>query len=165
MARFLSVTDYENDYNITSETGRIAIWKIGVNLTLSNPITGVGVKCFPMAIGYYRSDTGLIPRWQRAHNSYLQVSSELGLIGFFVFISIIISCIKNFSYFSKKEISLTKSDEIKTIGGLVLIGFIGSLIPAFFLSQAYSILFTLYFAFSAAMRKLIIFDEVREYPR
>ena len=162
--RYMSITNIENDYNVTDEFGRIAIWKQAIGITLSHPITGVGVYCFPEAIGVDRENSGMIPRWQVTHNSYLQVSSEVGLIGFVIFISIIIGCIKNFSYFSKLEISSVEVNEIKTISGLLRTGLIGTVIIAFFLSQAYSILFTLYFAFSAVMRKLIIFNKDREYP-
>jgi len=154
MERYRTITNIESDYNITDEFGRIAIWKRGLGLTLSNPITGVGFRCFPMALGYERDAEGAIPRWQTAHNSYLLIISELGLIGFTVFMSIIFSCLKNFAYWRKTEISSTKSHEVKTIGGFLQIAFIGSLVTAFFLSKAYSILFTLFFAISGAMRRL-----------
>jgi O-antigen ligase len=164
MDRYMSITNIEDDYNVTDEFGRIAIWKTALGITLSNPITGVGVNCFPEAIGLEREDRGLAPRWQVTHNSYLQVSSELGLMGIIVFISIIMGCIKNFSYCTKMETSSAEADEMKMISELLRTGLIGTAIIAFFLSQAYSILFTVYFAFSASIRKLTISDGAGEYP-
>ena len=154
MARYMTITDIESDYNITHEFGRIAIWERALGFTISNPITGIGFSCFPMAIGYDRDADGAIPRWQAVHNSYLQISSELGLIGFAVFMSLIFGCLKNFSYWRKTEMTSTERHEFNTIGGLLQIGFMGSLVTAFFLSKAYSIFFTVFFAMSASLRKI-----------
>ena len=154
MARYMTITDIESDYNITDEFGRIAIWKRSLGFTISNPITGVGFSCFPMAIGYDRDADGAIPRWQTTHNSYLQISSELGLIGFAVFMSLIIGCLKNFSYWRKTVMTSTETHEFNMIGGLLQIGFIASLVTAFFLSKAYSIFFTVFFGISASLIKI-----------
>lgn len=155
--RYLTLTNMEQDYNVTSETGRLEVWKQGIELFLANPLTGVGVRCFPMAIGYLRADASAIPEWQAAHNSYLQVAVETGLIGFVVFISLIAMCIRTAS--RCQRIRLTNSadidwDEFRALAGLVQLSLIGHLICAFFLSQGYSVLFTLFFALSAVMRRL-----------
>lgn len=151
----MSLTEIESDYNVSDEFGRVEIWGRGLQLILSNPITGVGVNCFPMAIGYEREAEGKIPKWQAAHNSYIQIATETGVIGFIIFIAIIIACLKNFSHYSRMETSSPEAREFKTIAGLLQMGFIGSLISAFFLTQGYSILFTLFFVFSAVLRKLV----------
>lgn len=52
--RYLTLGDIESDYNLTDEFGRMQIWSYAIDLTLSNPLTGVGVSCFPMALGYLR---------------------------------------------------------------------------------------------------------------
>ncbi len=152
--RFLTLREISSDYNVTDEFGRVEVWKRGLRLALSNPITGVGVNCFGMAIGYAREAEGVIPRWQVAHNSFIQVATEVGLIGFAVFISIVLGCVKNFSDCKKLESLSVEIDELKTIAGLLKIAFIGLLITAFFLTHGYSILFTLLFAFSAILRKM-----------
>lgn len=154
MNRYLSMTSIEDDYNLTDETGRLGIWKRGIQVTLSHPITGVGVNCFPMAIGYSRQEEGVIPKWQSPHNSYIQVATEVGLIGFTLFILIIIKCLKNFAHF--KEINTTNYEllQLNSISRLLLLGFIGHLVCALFLTQAYSVLFTLFFALSAVVRRL-----------
>ena len=78
MERYMSLTKIGSDYNVTAESGRLEIWEKGIQLILLNPITGVGVNCFPMAIGYEREAEGEIPRWQAAHNSYIQIAAETG---------------------------------------------------------------------------------------
>lgn len=152
--RYMTLTEIGDDYNVSDEFGRFQIWKRGLGLTLSNPITGVGVNCFAMAIGYDREAKGEIPRWQVAHNSYIQVAAEIGLIGFSIFILLIINSLKSFVYLAKITTTNNELLQLNSISRLLLLGFIGHLICAFFLTQAYSVLFTLFFALSAVMRRL-----------
>jgi O-antigen ligase len=154
--RYMTIIDIESDYNITDEFGRTQIWKRAYQLITENPLTGVGTNCFPMALGYLREDLFLIPQWQAAHNSYIQIITETGLIGFILFFSIIISSIKNFLRVKNLKVITKEASELKTIGGLLFLGFIGHNIVAFFLSQGYSIFFTLFFAFSAALSRLML---------
>ena len=152
--RYLTLLDLGGDYNVTAETGRFQIWRRALELTLSNPLTGVGVGCFPMAIGYVRKSLHKVPRWQQVHNSYLQVAVEVGLGGFIIFIALVGGCIKNFSACRRLGGLSRDIRELRTIAGLLLLGFIGHLVTAFFLSQAYSVLFTLFIAFSAILHRV-----------
>ncbi len=152
--RYMTLTEIESDYNIDDEFGRVQIWKRAYQLILENPLTGVGANCFSMALGYLRQELFLIPVWQAAHNSYIQIITETGLIGFMLFLSLIISSIKNFLHVKNLKVTTKEGTELKTIGGLLYLGFIVHLITAFFLSQGYSIFFTLFFAFSAVLNKL-----------
>jgi hypothetical protein len=45
--------------------------------------------------------------------------------------------------------------DLKRLAGIAQIGFTAHLIVAFFLTQGYSILFTLFFAFAAAMNRAL----------
>jgi O-antigen ligase len=153
--RFMTLTEIGNDYNVSDEFGRLNVWKRGLKLALSNPLTGVGVHCFAMAIGYARESEGAIPKWQVAHNSYIQVLTETGIIGFTIFVSICIGCLKNFFYCSKIDNSAPEAEEgIRKLSGWLLIGFIGQLVCASFLTQVYSIIFTSFFALSAVIKRL-----------
>lgn len=155
--RYLSFLDLESDYNVTSESGRLEVWKKGIELFMENPLTGVGVRCFPMAIGYLRQEASIKAIWQAAHNSYLQVAVETGLFGAIVFISLIAGAYRNFARCRQIEFnsgSEREKAEFKTLAGLMQLSFIGSMICAFFLSQGYSMFFTLFFSLSAVMRSL-----------
>lgn len=152
--RYMTLVNIGSDYNVTDEFGRMQIWERALDLFLSNPITGVGVNCFAMALGYLRDSLNLSPKWQATHNSYIQVGVETGAIGLALFISIVVSCFKNFSALSRTDPTTVENQELKTIAGLLRIGFIGHLISAFFLTQGYSMYFTMFFAFSAALRKV-----------
>ena len=153
--RYLTLMRIEEDYNYTAEDGRVGIWEKAYELLLRNPVTGVGANCFPMAIGYLRKAIGEIPRWQAVHNSYLQIAVEIGVAGFAVFILLIAGSLRTFFSARKNQMSRSDEDQLNAISGSLLVGFVGSLIAAFFLSQGYSVYFTLYFAFSAVIRRLV----------
>lgn len=154
--RLLTITEIGEDYNVTAEQGRIHIWERSFQLILANPLTGVGVNCTPIAIGTLRDSLGLIPLWQVTHNSYVQVALEVGVIGIYVFIKLIYICVSNFNKYRKQNSSSAESVEVRNISGLILTAFIGQLVIAFFLTQAYSILFTMFFAMSVVIRKLSV---------
>ena len=73
-------------------TGRYDIWLAGLEIVKRNPIFGTGLANFPVA---YRSVSGyahvfpLRGYTRDAHNTYLQVCAEMGLIGFGLFIAAI----------------------------------------------------------------------------
>lgn len=157
--RYSSLFNMEDDYNVTSETGRFAIWKRGGTLTLANPLTGVGTRCFGMAIGYDRKKDGEIPRWQTAHNSYILFLTEVGIIGFTVYLSMIFNSLKIFYNYSKEETLPEKFRSITNMSKVILLAFIGHLICASFLSHAYSGGFTLFFAFSVILQRVVSFEE------
>ncbi len=152
--RYMSIADVSNDYNVTDEFGRIQIWKRAIDLLISNPLLGVGVDCSPIAIGYAREAQGAIPRWQAIHNSYLQVASETGVIAFIIFLTLITRSFKTFWQTKKLAGASKELGEIRTIAWLIYIAFIGQLVTAIFLSQGYSMIFTLFFSLSAALRQI-----------
>lgn len=152
--RFATLGQLGQDYNITSEEGRLTIWRRGLELAVRNPVFGVGADCFPQAIGEMREKQGGSPTWQVAHNAYLQVLTEAGVPAFLLFLSVIAATYRNFSRIQTAEVRSTAARELNAVTGALALGFIACLTTAFFLSQAYSILFTLFFALGTVVRRL-----------
>jgi O-antigen ligase len=152
--RYASLKEIGSDYNVTSEEGRLGIWKRGIRFVASRPLTGVGVNCFPMALGYAREAEGEAPKWQVAHNAYLQIAAEVGLVGFFLFGSLILQTRRMFLYGNGTGSAIAGEPEVDSLRGLLNAAFAGCLVTGFFLSQGYSILFTLFFSMAAALRAL-----------
>jgi O-antigen ligase len=149
--RLRSITNLEEDYNITDETGRLGLWKVGINQMLFHPLTGVGVGCFNEAIGTDREERGLIARWQTAHNSLIQIGTETGLIGLILFALMSLKAFRIFGQVRKKA----PSEELVKIGEMARVGFVGHFVSAMFLSQAYSIYWALYIVLSAVLSDLV----------
>ena len=89
------------DYNWTDPTGRKEVFKRGMGYMALNPITGIGVDNFPRAEGTLsdraraqavdKSLAGI--KWSAAHNSFLEVASETGLVGLGCFLTLIVGSV------------------------------------------------------------------------
>lgn len=84
-----SIGSLQSDYAVTSETGRLQIWKRGIGYALHRPITGVGMNNFAVAEGQTFYQTGFVGHWYTAHDAYLQVAAELGVIGLSLFLTLL----------------------------------------------------------------------------
>jgi O-antigen ligase len=153
--RYTTLMEVDQDYNVTDEYGRINLWKKAGEFIVKRPLTGVGALCFPNAIGFERRSRLGQERWQAVHNSYLQIASELGLIAFTIFILMIKESLRVLQKVRRSESKMINMTGIQNLAGIVQIGFICHLFVALFLTQGYSIIFTLFFAFATAFNKLL----------
>ena len=65
--------------NEPSLVGRLAVWKASVELVEEKPLLGTGLGTFPWSFTMFRP-AGLTLRYREAHNDYVQVASEMGLL-------------------------------------------------------------------------------------
>ena len=84
--RLMSIKNIDQDYNVTDEFGRMSIWRSGIRMMAENPLTGVGANNFGEALGKQRANKGVLPQWQNAHNSFVQIGAEMGVIGLILYI-------------------------------------------------------------------------------
>lgn len=155
--RYMALADISSDYNVSAKGGRIALWQAAIDLSLNNPVFGVGVDCFAFANHLARERVGdTFLMWQVPHNSFLQIAAEVGLVGFAVFVLINLRSVRTFISVSRMQSQPPSpgTAEIRALSGLMLLGFVGLLVSGFFLSQGYSIYFTLYFALAAVIGRL-----------
>ncbi len=89
----------ENQTDVTS--GRAHFWSVGLRIFLDNPIIGAGFDAFAVAFTRYDSWNGLL-RVEQAHNDYLQILADAGVLGFI--------CIAAFIFlFFKKGLNVIKN--------------------------------------------------------
>ena len=79
--RAATLENVDEDYNTTTQTGRVAIWKRGVTHFAEHPITGVGMGNYSVAEGNYFQSLNTTAAWFTAHNTYIQVFVEFGIFG------------------------------------------------------------------------------------
>lgn len=89
------------DYNWVSPTGRKAVFNRGIQYMMRNPVTGIGIDNFPRAEGTLsaravaqaqdKSLAGI--KWSAAHNSFLEVAAEMGIVGLFFFFGLVVGSI------------------------------------------------------------------------
>jgi len=81
--RFLSIFSLEKEGNMT----RIHIWQASLNMFKDKPVLGVGLGVFPAVYPDYAPPAASKEEtFAFAHNIFLQMAAELGLIGFILFL-------------------------------------------------------------------------------
>lgn len=82
------------DIAVASSEARQQVLKMSVEMTLKHPLFGVGPGMFAEAVEDDLRQQGKRTTFLLSHNSYTQVSSELGFPGLFLFLAILVSCFK-----------------------------------------------------------------------
>ncbi len=82
----------ESYSDITS--GRIHYWSIAMKIFLAHPILGSGLESFGVAFTQYDTLSGVF-RVEQAHNDYLQMLSDAGIVGFVCVAGFVILLFKN----------------------------------------------------------------------
>ena len=165
LERYLTIGELSEDYNAVEETGRATIWKRGMAIFAAHPLTGVGADNFQEAIGTWRRERDMRPLWQSAHNSYVQVLTETGILGASAFLALIVTSVATLISLTGRARLLIGSG-LEAVAPVFLTAFIAQLFIAFFLSQGYSVLFVLVFAATAALRRITepLTDPSRSMP-
>ena len=129
------------DYNWSgkSETGRVEIWKRGVEYMLSHPALGVGAANFERAEGTLspeareRQRYGRSFRWSTAHNSFIQIGAELGVFGVIFLVALVVDGFRMLG-----RIRRWPAGEAAVLAQVLTACLVGFVVTAMFLSQAYS---------------------------
>lgn len=108
-----------------SAAHRIDYWNLGLHLTASHPLFGIGMDNFHNL----NTQTG-----QTAHNTFLLCAAELGLFGLFLFVSLLV-----FSFQSVAEVIRSSSEktEVQRMATGLRAALAGFLTCAWFLSRTY----------------------------
>ena len=155
--RYTTIMTIEDDYNIHDETGRLAIWQIGLRALRDNPFTGVGVGSYSRAVGMDRQERGEIPRWQSPHNSVIQIGTETGIFGLALFLLLSFNVIRILNRVKNNS----SQERLVKIAETGMLGFVGLFIAGLFLSHAYSIYWAYYVALSAILNQSLVQESSR----
>ena len=134
------------DYNLTSDQGRLQLWRRGVGYMMGHPVLGVGAGNFPRAEGTIsplvaRRPLGRGLKWGPPHNSYVQVGAELGVPGILVFAAFLVSV---FQALRTLPALAPGGGPAARLGQSLTASLIGFVVGAFFLTLAYhDMLYTL----------------------
>lgn len=85
------VNIFSSDYSAMS---RLGLWSAAINMSISNPIFGVGLANFPIYFLEY-VNTNLLMVNPHPHNLFLRISAETGVIGLILFLNIYFKPIVN----------------------------------------------------------------------
>jgi len=150
--RFETLLKPQNDYNYSDETGRVSLWKIGLKMMASRPLTGVGLDCFPEGVGREREKVNANTlKWQTAHNSFVQIGAETGIFGLILF------CLMSINVFriTGEIIYKSQCEDLIKVAEMTRAGYAGHLISSMFLSQALSVYWAFYIVLSAVLQRML----------
>src|SRR5882672_7280822 len=94
-----TILNPHEDYNLTSNEGRVKVWKRGIGYMVEHPLLGVGGENFPVAEGTISplarlQERGRPVRWGAAHSTFVQVAAELGVPGLLLFMGLIVTAFR-----------------------------------------------------------------------
>lgn len=132
-----TVTDTSED----TASERIMSWKTGWDMFLDNPF-GVGGNNFQVRFPEYQKNRFSRGMWGRvAHSLWFTLIPELGLIGIYLYISLLIKNVKDIFLMKNQEISENTSPEeiryFNLLGASFLAALAGFFVSATFLSVLY----------------------------
>ena len=125
-------------------SGRSDIWKIGWRMVEDKPVIGIGSGNFPISSIHYllvkpgaiERDEFIIDTPKVAHNSYLQILAELGIVGLALFLSIIgfaIWCaLKAAQWFARAG-----DNQMEIVARAMVVALVGILAADFFITEQY----------------------------
>lgn len=138
-----------NSMDIQNVSSRIYCIQAGLQMFFDHPFIGVGIGNYPYTYARYAPPGAeRTPRY--AHNTYIQILTETGLIGFVVFI---VGILLNLIVLTRiKKLTIEKGNEFfYKVSSLLEISFIAFLIACFFVSAASVDIFWIIIASSTSL--------------
>ena len=152
-----------NDYD-----GRIELWKRGLGYMHDRPLTGVGLAAFPVAEGELsevarqRVAHGEHVKALVAHNMYIQVGAELGLVAAGVFLFLLWRAYRTLTLIAgayeptgADRPSLLKAGPETTLPRLLAASLVGFCVSAIFIAAAYFALLPVLIGFAGAASRIV----------
>lgn len=138
-----------------SALGRVNAWSDGLGMFQSSPLWGIGYGLF----------TNHADR--TAHNSFVLCLSELGLIGSFLWLSLLVTCVLYLQAFSRRRVSQSDAESVREGRWAFAIrcALYPVLITSWFLSRTYSTPLYLVMGLSAAISTMYPFNGPALAPR
>jgi O-antigen ligase len=143
-ASFANVDQRDRITTLEGGSGRSDIWKVGWRMVEDKPVIGVGSGNFNVSSIHYllvspgaiERDEFIVDTPKVAHNTYLQILAELGIIGLALFLSIIgfaIWCaLRAARWFGRAGDS-----QMEIVSRAMVVALVGVLAADFFITEQY----------------------------
>jgi putative inorganic carbon (hco3(-)) transporter len=125
-------------------SGREDIWRVGARMVRANPVLGVGAGNFIVSSKHYLLQPGVVRRAdyiidepKEAHNIYLNVLAELGVVGLGAFLAIVASMLAC-GVLAARTFAQRRDASMELLSRGVCAALCGVLAGSFFSSQLYS---------------------------
>lgn len=156
-AVFASQAQVDRLTNADGGAGRTDIWKVGWRMVQDHPVEGIGAGNFQVSSIHYLLEPGAIQRPEFivdqpavAHNMYLEVLAETGIVGLAFFLAFILISLST-AVRAAKSFDRLGEDGLALIARGVAVGLISMLAADFFLSAQLSKLLWVLISLGPAM--------------
>lgn len=126
---------------IESTQSRKKLFLRSLELTIRNPILGVGPGVFQIAATDLSHEKGERAMWLETHNTYTQVSSETGIPGAIIYLGMVIGCFRSIIRLEKAALKTSRHKELLLLSRVMLFALTGFAVTSFFSSVAYKFMF------------------------
>ncbi len=170
-AFFASLPAKERVLDVSGEggSGRLSLWTVGLRMIEAHPLNGVGTGQFPLASVHYLLRPGLIESGKLilttpkvAHNTYLNIVAEMGIVGGVLFISILLFSV-GCALLAVKRVREAGDEKTEMLLRGFVVGLAGYMVTLLFLSEMYSKLLWIVIALGPAM--LAVATDLRNESR
>ena len=147
----------------SSTESRSMLLRRSLELTAWNPILGVGIGQFNVAVADAMKDEGQRGHYLQTHNMYTQVSSETGLPGFLLYMAALWYAIGGLRVVRKQAGVL--NPDLAAMASCLQGAWIVFLTSSAFASVAYHLQVIMLFGFSYALRHALASEQVAAAAR
>ncbi|GAC1648821.1 MAG: hypothetical protein NVS4B3_04920 [Gemmatimonadaceae bacterium] len=150
------------DYNWAGNTydGRMEIWKRGLGYFTSRPLLGVGVGGFPVAEGQLsdvarlRREMHLETKWSVAHNSYIQIAAEGGVVAVALFFAMGIAAFRTLRAVGRAALEPLSDARLGATAQALTGSLVGYVVAGSFISAQYFAFLYVLLGLTAGVEKL-----------
>lgn len=153
--RLQAITDFSKDRSGSGPARQAAIEKT-VEVITEHPVFGVGIGMNVLAL----NEKGLL--WSRVHNVFLQIASEIGVLGMIVFVLLIIRLLKSVRLIQTEFKEEHKQQELVVLAGAAETSLLAFCIAALFHPVAYHFYFYYVAGFVLALKAISEQEDVAE---
>jgi O-antigen ligase len=155
-------------FSVGSGTGREDLWRVAIQMFKNHPLNGVGTGNFQVVEPRYALQNINLPRVDLvvdtpkvAHNTYLHVLTELGVVGFAAFAGMLLGAL-GLAWRAIQTLARRGELRMEILGRGVLIGTIGMLAAYVFITAQYEKQLWLLLGICAALSTLARAGETAE---
>lgn len=154
-----SLPAQERVLNITggNGSGRLELWTVGLRMIEANPINGVGTGQFQLSSVHYLLRPGLFDTGEYilstpkvAHNTYLNIAAELGIVGGVLFVTLLLISYGS-TMLAVKRAREAGDERMEILLRGLVVGIGGFLVTLVFLSENYAKLLWILIALGPAL--------------
>ena len=138
---------------LESSLARQHLLQQSLKLTMDHPVFGLGPGIFAVGEADLAKEEGQKASWHVSHNSYTQVSSEMGIPGLLLYLLALWFTFRNVFWFRANSRRIDATGTVSAMGLAVLLSLIGLCVNLTFSSNAYLYYLPMLMGISVVFRK------------